>query len=42
MGQPADIAKDSTPTHMLLKQGQPVLFNKNVVAYTIVPEHHVS
>jgi hyaluronan synthase len=37
MGQPSDIAENSTPTHMILQQGQHVLFNKNMEAYTIAP-----
>ncbi|OZV69392.1 glycosyltransferase [Winogradskyella aurantia] len=38
MGEPSDIGEDRALTNMILKQGQHVLFQKNAVAYTNVPE----
>ena len=38
MGQPSDIGEDRAMTNMILKQGKHVLFQKNAVAYTNVPE----
>ncbi|MGS2725173.1 glycosyltransferase [Psychroserpens sp. BH13MA-6] len=38
MGQPSDIGEDRAMTNMILKQGQHVLFQRNAVAYTNVPE----
>ena len=40
MGQPSDIGEDRAMTNMILKQGQHVLFQKNAVAYTNVPEKY--
>lgn len=40
MGQPSDIGEDRAMTNMILKQGQHVLFQKNAVAYTNVPEEY--
>ena len=41
MGQPSDIGEDRAMTNMILKQGQHVLFQKNAVAYTNVPEEYL-
>ncbi|MEM5564009.1 glycosyltransferase family 2 protein [Psychroserpens sp. AS72] len=38
MGKPSDIGEDRAMTNMILKQGKHVLFQKNAVAYTNVPE----
>jgi len=38
MGQPSDIGEDRAMTNMILKQGKHVLFQRNAVAYTNVPE----
>lgn len=40
MGQPSDIGEDRAMTNMILKQGFHVLFQKNAVAYTNVPEEY--
>lgn len=40
MGQPSDIGEDRAMTNMILKQGKHVLFQKNAVAYTNVPEQY--
>lgn len=40
MGQPSDIGEDRAMTNMILKQGKHVLFQKNAVAYTNVPEEY--
>lgn len=40
MGQPSDIGEDRAMTNMILKQGQHVLFQRNAVAYTNVPEKY--
>lgn len=40
MGQPSDIGEDRAMTNMILKQGEHVLFQKNAVAYTNVPEEY--
>lgn len=40
MGQPSDIGEDRAMTNMILKQGYHVLFQKNAVAYTNVPEEY--
>ncbi len=40
MGQPSDIGEDRAMTNMILKQGKHVLFQKNAVAYTNVPEKY--
>jgi hyaluronan synthase len=41
MGQPSDIGEDRAMTNMILKQGKHVLFQKNAVAYTNVPEEYL-
>lgn len=41
MGQPSDIGEDRAMTNMILKQGKHVLFQKNSVAYTNVPEEYL-
>jgi hyaluronan synthase len=41
MGQPSDIGEDRALTNMILKQGKHVLFQKNAVAYTNVPEEYL-
>ncbi|WP_040281380.1 glycosyltransferase [Psychroserpens damuponensis] len=40
MGKPSDIGEDRAMTNMILKQGKHVLFQKNAVAYTNVPEEY--
>ncbi|MGY0391750.1 glycosyltransferase [Bizionia sp. KMM 8389] len=40
MGQPSDIGEDRAMTNMILKQGKHVLFQRNAVAYTNVPEEY--
>lgn len=40
MGQPSDIGEDRAMTNMILKQGKHVLFQRNAVAYTNVPEQY--
>lgn len=39
-GKPSDIGEDRAMTNMILKQGQHVLFQRNAVAYTNVPEEY--
>jgi hyaluronan synthase len=41
MGQASDIGEDRAMTNMILKQGKHVLFQKNALAYTNVPEHYL-
>lgn len=41
MGKPSDIGEDRAMTNMILKQGKHVLFQKNAVAYTNVPEQYL-
>ena len=41
MGQPSDIGEDRAMTNMILKQGKHVLFQKDAVAYTNVPEEYL-
>ena len=41
MGQPSDIGEDRAMTNMILKQGQHVLFQKNAIAYTNVPDQYL-
>ncbi|MBU2939249.1 glycosyltransferase family 2 protein [Lacinutrix sp. C3R15] len=41
MGTPSDIGEDRAMTNMILKQGEHVLFQKNAVAYTNVPEEYL-
>ncbi|EDP71482.1 chitin synthase [Flavobacteriales bacterium ALC-1] len=41
MGQPSDIGEDRAMTNMILKQGKHVLFQKNAIAYTNVPEQYL-
>ena len=41
MGQPSDIGEDRAMTNMILKQGKHVLFQKNAIAYTNVPEEYL-
>ncbi|SDH03033.1 glycosyltransferase [Winogradskyella thalassocola] len=41
MGKPSDIGEDRAMTNMILKQGKHVLFQKNAVAYTNVPEQYM-
>lgn len=41
MGQASDIGEDRAMTNMILKQGKHVLFQKNAVAYTNVPEQYI-
>jgi len=41
MGQPSDIGEDRALTNMILKQGKHVLFQKDAVAYTNVPEEYL-
>ncbi|EPR74746.1 Hyaluronan synthase [Winogradskyella psychrotolerans RS-3] len=41
MGQPSDIGEDRAMTNMILKQGKHVLFQKNAVAFTNVPEQYM-
>lgn len=40
MGKPSDIGEDRAMTNMILKQGFHVLFQRNSVAYTNVPEKY--
>lgn len=40
MGKPSDIGEDRAMTNMILKQGKHVLFQRNAVAYTNVPEEY--
>ncbi|MEO8254918.1 MAG: glycosyltransferase family 2 protein [Flavobacterium sp.] len=40
MGQPSDIGEDRAMTNMILKQGHHVLFQKNAVVLTNVPEEY--
>lgn len=40
MGQPSDIGEDRAMTNMILKQGKHVLFQRNAVAYTNVPDQY--
>ncbi|WP_420603324.1 glycosyltransferase [Flagellimonas sp.] len=40
MGQPSDIGEDRAMTNMILKQGHHVLFQRNAIAYTNVPEQY--
>jgi len=40
MGQPSDIGEDRAMTNMILKQGHHVLFQRNAIAYTNVPERY--
>ena len=40
LGQPSDIGEDRAMTNMILKQGYHVLFQRNAVAYTEVPEKY--
>lgn len=40
MGKPSDIGEDRAMTNMILKQGKHVLFQKNAIAYTKVPENY--
>ncbi|SFZ93690.1 hyaluronan synthase [Flaviramulus basaltis] len=40
MGQPSDIGEDRAMTNMILKQGKHVLFQRNAVAYTNVPDKY--
>ena len=41
MGKPSDIGEDRAMTNMILKQGKHVLFQKNAVAFTNVPEQYL-
>ncbi|NRD23219.1 glycosyltransferase family 2 protein [Winogradskyella litoriviva] len=41
MGKASDIGEDRAMTNMILKQGKHVLFQKNAVAYTNVPEQYL-
>ena len=41
MGQPSDIGEDRAMTNMILKQGKHVLFQKNAIAYTNVPDQYL-
>lgn len=41
MGQPSDIGEDRAMTNMILKQAKHVLFQKNAVAYTNVPDQYL-
>ena len=40
MGQPSDIGEDRAMTNMILKQGQRVLFQRNALVLTNVPEEY--
>ncbi len=40
MGQPSDIGEDRAMTNMILKQGHHVLFQRNAMAYTNVPDKY--
>lgn len=40
MGQPSDIGEDRAMTNMILKQGKKVLFQRNAIVLTDVPEHY--
>jgi len=40
MGQPSDIGEDRAMTNMILKQGKKVLFQRNAVVLTDVPEKY--
>lgn len=40
MGQPSDIGEDRALTNMILKQGKHVLFQRNAVAFTNVPDRY--
>ena len=40
-GKPSDIGEDRALTNMILKQGEHVLFQKNAIAYTNVPEEYL-
>lgn len=41
MGKPSDIGEDRAMTNMILKQGKHVLFQKDAVAYTNVPDQYL-
>ncbi|WP_179005000.1 glycosyltransferase [Winogradskyella forsetii] len=41
MGKASDIGEDRAMTNMILKQGKHVLFQKNAVAYTNVPDQYM-
>lgn len=41
MGQPSDIGEDRAMTNMILKQGLHVLFQRNAIVLTNVPEEYV-
>ncbi|MBU2927563.1 glycosyltransferase [Winogradskyella psychrotolerans] len=41
MGKPSDIGEDRAMTNMILKQGKHVLFQKNAVAFTNVPDQYM-
>lgn len=40
MGQPTDIGEDRAMTNMILKQGYHVLFQRNALVYTNIPEKY--
>ena len=40
MGQPSDIGEDRAMTNMILRQGYHVLFQRNAIAFTNVPEKY--
>lgn len=40
MGKPSDIGEDRALTNMILKQGKHVLFQRNAVAFTNVPDEY--
>ncbi|WP_099597545.1 glycosyltransferase family 2 protein [Reichenbachiella sp. 5M10] len=42
MGQPSDIGEDRAMTNMILKQGYHVMFQRNAVVLTNVPENYTS
>ena len=40
MGKPSDIGEDRAITNMILKEGHEVLFQKNAIVYTNIPERY--
>ena len=42
MGKKSDIGEDRALTNMILKEGEEVLFQKNAIVYTNIPEHYTN
>ena len=42
MGKKSDIGEDRALTNMILKEGEDVLFQKNAIVYTNIPEHYTN